>query len=135
MTEHDWDHVLDVNLKGSCFCAQSVAKAMVSAKRMGSIINADGINHQHSFGRGTARLASGRALRVEQGGVLLLTRAMALGLAPYRIRVKRSRRAHGYSPATLRQQRRRNSPIWPAQSRSAAWRSLKRSLEPQCSGI
>jgi NAD(P)-dependent dehydrogenase (short-subunit alcohol dehydrogenase family) len=20
MTEHDWDHVLDVNLKGSCFC-------------------------------------------------------------------------------------------------------------------
>jgi NAD(P)-dependent dehydrogenase (short-subunit alcohol dehydrogenase family) len=33
MTEHDWDHVLDVNLKGSCFCAQYVAKAMVSARR------------------------------------------------------------------------------------------------------
>src|SRR5712692_4012055 len=25
MTESDWDYVLDVNLKGSCFCAQSVA--------------------------------------------------------------------------------------------------------------
>src|SRR5438876_12072914 len=39
MTEHDWDYVLDVNLKGSCFCAQSVARAMVSAGRRGSIIN------------------------------------------------------------------------------------------------
>src|SRR5882757_6102071 len=26
MTENDWDYVLDVNLKGACFCAQSVAK-------------------------------------------------------------------------------------------------------------
>jgi NAD(P)-dependent dehydrogenase (short-subunit alcohol dehydrogenase family) len=41
MTEHDWDHVLDVNLKGSCFCAQSVAKAMVG--------QADGINHQRGW--------------------------------------------------------------------------------------
>jgi 3-oxoacyl-[acyl-carrier protein] reductase len=39
MTERDWDHVLDVNLKGSCFCAQYVAKAMISAGRQGSIIN------------------------------------------------------------------------------------------------
>ena len=39
MTESDWDHVLDVNLKGSCFCAQYVAKAMVAAGRQGSIIN------------------------------------------------------------------------------------------------
>ena len=35
MTEREWDHVLDVNLKGSCFCAQSVARAMVSAGRQG----------------------------------------------------------------------------------------------------
>ena len=80
MTERDWDYVLDVNLKGSCFCAQSVAKAMISARRRGSIIN----------------IASGAALRgsprgvhyvASKGGVLSLTRAMALELAPYRIRV------------------------------------------------
>src|SRR5437763_155626 len=47
MTEQDWDHVLDVNLKGSCFCAQYVAKAMVSAGRRGGII----------------KIASGAALR------------------------------------------------------------------------
>src|SRR5947208_290520 len=26
LAERDWDDVLDVNLKGSCFCAQAVAK-------------------------------------------------------------------------------------------------------------
>jgi 3-oxoacyl-[acyl-carrier protein] reductase len=80
MTEREWNDVLDVNLKGSCFCAQYVAKAMVSAGRQGSIIN----------------IASGAALRgsprgvhyvASKGGVLSLTRAMALELAPYRIRV------------------------------------------------
>jgi NAD(P)-dependent dehydrogenase (short-subunit alcohol dehydrogenase family) len=80
MTEQNWDQVLDVNLKGSCFCAQYVAKAIVSAGRQGAIIN----------------IASGAALRgsprgvhyaASKGGVLSLTRAMALELAPYRIRV------------------------------------------------
>ena len=80
MMERDWDHVLDVNLKGSCYGAQAVAKTMVAAGRKGSIIN----------------IASGAALRgsprgvhyvASKGGVLSLTRAMALELAPYRIRV------------------------------------------------
>src|SRR5215469_5669269 len=39
LTESDWDYVLDVNLKGSCFCAQAVAKTMVSTGRTGVIIN------------------------------------------------------------------------------------------------
>jgi 3-oxoacyl-[acyl-carrier protein] reductase len=57
MTERDWDHVLDVNLKGSCFCAQAVAKTMVAAGRQGSIIN---------IASGAAlRLASRCALRGE----------------------------------------------------------------------
>jgi len=53
MTERDWDHVLDVNLKGSCFCAQYVAKAIVSGGRQGAIIN----------------IASGAALRGSPTGV------------------------------------------------------------------
>jgi 3-oxoacyl-[acyl-carrier protein] reductase len=40
MTEGDWDHVLDVNLKGACFCAQAIAKAMVEANRPGVRVNA-----------------------------------------------------------------------------------------------
>ena len=39
MTESDWDYVLDVNLKGACFCAQAIARAMVTAERPGVIIN------------------------------------------------------------------------------------------------
>jgi NAD(P)-dependent dehydrogenase (short-subunit alcohol dehydrogenase family) len=80
MTESDWDHVLDVNLKGSCFCAQAVAKAMVSAGRPGVIINLTSGAAFRSSPRGVHYVAS-------KGGVLSMTRAMALELAPYRIRV------------------------------------------------
>jgi NAD(P)-dependent dehydrogenase (short-subunit alcohol dehydrogenase family) len=80
MTEDDWDQVLDVNLKGSCFCAQYVAKAMVAAGRQGSIINITSGAALRGSPRGVHYVAS-------KGGVLSLTRAMALELAPYRIRV------------------------------------------------
>jgi NAD(P)-dependent dehydrogenase (short-subunit alcohol dehydrogenase family) len=80
MTESDWNYVLDVNLKGSCFCAQSVAKAMVSAGRPGVIINLTSGAAFRSSPRGVHYVAS-------KGGVLSMTRAMALELAPYRIRV------------------------------------------------
>jgi len=80
MTENDWDYVLDVNLKGACFCAQSVAKEMVSAGRTGVIINLTSGAAFRSSPRGVHYVAS-------KGGVLSMTRAMALELAPYRIRV------------------------------------------------
>ena len=80
MTENDWDQVLDINLKGSCFCAQYVAKAMLAAGRQGSIINITSGAALRGSPRGVHYVAS-------KGGVLSLTRAMALELAPYRIRV------------------------------------------------
>ena len=80
MTESDWDYVLDVNLKGSCFCAQAVAKSMVSAGRPGAIVNLTSGAAFRSSPRGVHYVAS-------KGGVLSMTRAMALELAPFRIRV------------------------------------------------
>jgi 3-oxoacyl-[acyl-carrier protein] reductase len=80
MTENDWDYVLDVNLKGACFCAQSVARSMVSGGRSGVIINLTSGAAFRSSPRGVHYVAS-------KGGVLSMTRAMALELAPYRIRV------------------------------------------------
>jgi NAD(P)-dependent dehydrogenase (short-subunit alcohol dehydrogenase family) len=80
MREGDWDFVLDVNLKGACFCAQEAARAMVRDGRPGAIVN----------------LTSGAAFRgspngvhycASKGGLLSMTRQMALELAPYRIRV------------------------------------------------
>ena len=80
MTEADWDFVLDVNLKGTCFCAQAVAQAMVAAGRAGAIINLTSGAAFRSSPRGAHYVAS-------KGGVLSLTRALAMELAPYRIRV------------------------------------------------
>jgi NAD(P)-dependent dehydrogenase (short-subunit alcohol dehydrogenase family) len=80
MAESDWDHVLDVNLKGSCFCAQAVAQPMVADGRPGSIIN---LTSGAAF-RGSP---SGVHYCASKGGVLAMTRQMALELAPYRIRV------------------------------------------------
>jgi NAD(P)-dependent dehydrogenase (short-subunit alcohol dehydrogenase family) len=80
MSESDWDYVLDVNLKGACFCAQAVARAMVAAERPGVVINLTSGAAFRSSPRGVHYVAS-------KGGVLSMTRAMALELAPYRIRV------------------------------------------------
>ena len=78
--ESDWDYVLDINLKGTCFCAQAVAKRMVAAERRGAIINLTSGAAYRGSPRGTHYCAS-------KGGVVSLTRQMALELAPYRIRV------------------------------------------------
>jgi len=79
MQEHDWDHVLDVNLKGSFLCAQAAARAMVAARHRGAIVNLSS-----SAIRGDAR---GVHYSASKAGVLGLTRAMALALAPHGIRV------------------------------------------------
>jgi 3-oxoacyl-[acyl-carrier protein] reductase len=72
--------VLDVNLKGACFCAQAAARAMAAAGRGGSIINLTSGAAYRGSPRGVHYCAS-------KGGVLSMTRQMALELAPHRIRV------------------------------------------------
>jgi 3-oxoacyl-[acyl-carrier protein] reductase len=79
MTETDWDRVLDVNLKGSFLCAQAAARAMVAAGRGGAIVNL-----ASSAIRGAPL---GVHYSASKGGVVTMTRAMALALAPHRIRV------------------------------------------------
>lgn len=79
LAEREWDHVLGVNLKGSFLCAQATARAMVAAGRPGAIVNISS-----SAIRGDAR---GVHYSASKAGVLGLTRAMALALAPHRIRV------------------------------------------------
>jgi NAD(P)-dependent dehydrogenase (short-subunit alcohol dehydrogenase family) len=80
MQESDWDLVLDINLKGACFCAQAAARAMVASGHQGSIINLTSGAAYRGSPRGVHYCAS-------KGGVLSMTRQMALELAPHRIRV------------------------------------------------
>ncbi len=79
LAEREWDFVLDVNLKGSCFCAQAAARAMIAGGRRGSIINLSS-----SSVRGQPR---GVHYTASKGGVITMTRSMALELAPHGIRV------------------------------------------------
>ena len=79
MRESDWDLVLDVNLKGGFFCAQAAARAMIAGRRRGSVINM-----ASQAIRGAVR---GVHYSASKGGVVAMTRAMALELAPHGIRV------------------------------------------------
>jgi NAD(P)-dependent dehydrogenase (short-subunit alcohol dehydrogenase family) len=80
LAEREWDWVLDVNLKGSCFCAQAAARAMIAGgRRRGSIINLSS-----SSVRGQPR---GVHYTASKGGVITMTRSMALELASHGIRV------------------------------------------------
>jgi NAD(P)-dependent dehydrogenase (short-subunit alcohol dehydrogenase family) len=79
MTESDWDHVIDVNLKGSFLCAQAAARRMVEAGRGGAIVNLGSVAMRGAL--------LGVHYSASKAGVMGLTRAMALALAPHRIRV------------------------------------------------
>ncbi len=79
-TEQDWDTVVDVNLKGAFFVATEVARRMRADGRGGSIINIESILSFRQSGHIPGYLAS-------KAGLTQLTKAMALELARYNIRV------------------------------------------------
>ncbi len=76
----DFRKVIDVNLIGSFLASQRAAKAMVAADVKGAIVNMSSINAQVAIPAIPAYCAS-------KGGVMQLTKAMALALAPRGIRV------------------------------------------------
>ena len=80
MTEADWDFVIGVNLKGTCFCAQAAARAMIAAGRGGCILS---LASQAITGNSP----DGVHYAASKGGIVSLTRAMAMELAMYGIRV------------------------------------------------
>ena len=74
-----WDQVIDVNLKGQFLCALAAAKLMAPLGR-GSIVNLSSGGGQRAH-RGMVSYDAAK------GGVDGMTRALALDLAPYGIRV------------------------------------------------
>lgn len=77
---HDIDRVIDVNLKGAFHVARTTAQAMVEAGTPGSIVNVASILAHRVAGHTSAYAAS-------KGGLLQLTRALALEWARHGIRV------------------------------------------------
>jgi NAD(P)-dependent dehydrogenase (short-subunit alcohol dehydrogenase family) len=80
MTEAQWDEVLNVNLKGTFLCTQAVAQKLVERARAGAVINLASSAAFRSSPRGVHYVAS-------KAGIVGVTRATALELAPYRVRV------------------------------------------------
>lgn len=84
MQESDWDFVHNVNLRGAAFCAQAAARAMIAAGRAGTpagaIVNITSGAAFRGSPRGVHYVAS-------KGGIVSMTRQMALELAPHKIRV------------------------------------------------
>ncbi len=79
ITEESWDETINVNLKGHLLVAQAAAREMVKAGS-GAIVNMSSTN-------GLVGEAGYAAYNASKGGVLLLTKTMALELGPHGIRV------------------------------------------------
>lgn len=80
MREDQWDEVIDVNLKGTFLCTQAAARQMVAHGRGGAIISLSSGAAFRSSPRGVHYVAS-------KAGIIGVTRAAALELARYHIRV------------------------------------------------
>ncbi len=78
-TEEDWNRVIDINLKGAWLCSKFAIPEMIKA-RGGSIINTASIAGCVAFAKIAAYCAS-------KGGLIELTKSMALDFAPQKIRV------------------------------------------------
>lgn len=77
--EEDWDPVINTILKGSFFCAQAVARVMIQQKK-GKIINIGSLTSKIGIPGRIAYVAS-------RGGILQLTKALAVEWAKYNINV------------------------------------------------
>lgn len=82
LTEEEWDRTLDINLKGYFLCAQAVAKEMAKQKT-GVIVNIASVA-SGQVGFGMATIAHYCA---SKGGIIAMTEALAVELAPFGIRV------------------------------------------------
>ncbi len=79
-TETLWDRVIGVNLKGVFLCSQATARQMASQGPGGRIVNIASVDALHPTGNLAHYDAS-------KGGVVMLTKALALELAAVGIRV------------------------------------------------
>ncbi len=80
VSPHEWDDVLDTNLRGGFFLAQQFARACIAAKRPGAIVN---ISSTH----GETGIAGRAIYGIAKGGLNQMTRMLAIEWAEHAIRV------------------------------------------------
>ncbi|TMI84139.1 MAG: SDR family NAD(P)-dependent oxidoreductase [Bacillati bacterium ANGP1] len=90
VAEAHWNRVLDVNLKGTFLCAQAAARVML-AQQSGTIVNlasGGGLSPRPGYETSAPYAAS-------KAGVIMLTRRLALELAPSGLAPRARRHAGG----------------------------------------
>ena len=80
VTEHDYDFVLDINIKGPFFLAQAFVRRLRDAKRPGRIINISSVHEDMVFPHFTSYCIS-------KGGMRMMTRNLAVELGPLGVTV------------------------------------------------
>ncbi|MEH2172573.1 glucose 1-dehydrogenase [Nostoc sp.] len=80
VTEADYDAVMNVNLKGIFFATQAFVQHLLETKQPGKIINISSVHEELPFPHFAAYCAS-------KGGLKMLTRNLAVELAPYGINI------------------------------------------------
>jgi len=80
MTRAQWDEVVNANLTSAFLCTQAAARQMIAQGEGGAIVNITSIEAENPA-PGHAHYDAAKA------GLMMLTRASALELAPYTIRV------------------------------------------------
>jgi glucose 1-dehydrogenase len=80
VTEEDYDHVVDLNLKGVFFATQAFARHRIAAGRPGRVINVSSVHEEIPLPGQAAYCAA-------KGGVRLLTRDLAVELARHGVAV------------------------------------------------
>lgn len=82
LTEEEWDRTLDINLKGYFLCAQAAAKEMAKQKS-GVIVNIASV----AMGQVGVGFPNVVHYCASKGGIVAMTEALALELAPLGIRI------------------------------------------------
>jgi glucose 1-dehydrogenase len=79
-TEHDYDLVLNINLKGAFFASQAFVQHRMAVKKPGKIINISSVHEDLPFPHYTSYCAS-------KGGMKMMMRNLSIELGPYGITV------------------------------------------------
>jgi len=89
----DWNGQLAINLTGALLCAQAFGAQMIAGGCGGAIINVASVGADHAW-------ANSGAYCVSKAGMVMLTRQLALELAPHGIRCNAIKPGLVQTPAT-----------------------------------
>lgn len=80
ITDAQWDRMMAVNLRGPFLCSQAVVREWLKSEQRGKIVNIASIESEVAFPDQVHYATT-------KGGVLMMTKALALDLGPYGINV------------------------------------------------